>query len=90
MNTLGAEVKRLRIALGMSGAELSRRVKISQPSVFKIENGGGVDSLTLYRLADVLGVTCDYFRPFIDPVAVPLEPVAPVPAPRPQARGKFK
>ena len=74
----------------MSGAELSRRVKISQPSVFKIENGGGVDSLSLYRLADVFGVTCDYFRPFIDPAVVPPEPVAPVPAPRPRPMGKYK
>ena len=85
MSNLGAEVKRLRTCLGMTGAALARRIGVSQPAVFKLEAGGGVDSLTLYRLSDALGVTCDYFRPFIDPstpAPLPtLEPVAP-PTPR--------
>ena len=83
--TLAAEVKRLRALKGLSQQALATAVGISQGAVGHIETGRnlGFDLPTLYRLCDALGVTCDHFRPFIDPP----EPVAP---PRPQARGKRK
>lgn len=68
---LGVEVKRLRTALGLTQKALAEAVGVRQPSLAKVEAGGGVDALTLFRLADALGVRCDHFRPFVDPAAAP-------------------
>jgi transcriptional regulator with XRE-family HTH domain len=43
---LGIAIKRLRKASGLSQEELAARIKIRQPTLSEIENGGGsIDSL---------------------------------------------
>lgn len=39
MSSIGARIKALRIAHGLSGAELARRIGIKAPSLWEIENG---------------------------------------------------
>lgn len=47
-------------ALGLSQAELARRVGVRQPTIFKLTSGGGYGSKHLHRIARELGTTPAY------------------------------
>lgn len=63
----GDEVKRLRVAAGLSQKELAEKVGVSQGAISQLEQGqrtdGGTVSL-LFALCRALGVGCDHFEPF--------------------------
>lgn len=80
--SIGAEIKRLRTEAGLTQTELASLVGIAQPSLVRIEGGGGVSVETLYSLCDVFKLDCNHFRKFIAPAVA-------LPAPE-QARGKRK
>ncbi|MFN8558119.1 MAG: helix-turn-helix transcriptional regulator [Dehalococcoidia bacterium] len=52
---LGEAVRTLRIARGMTQAELAQAIGAHQPSVSRIEGGGNPTLETIGRLADALG-----------------------------------
>lgn len=55
---VGAEVRARRTALGLSIAELARRVEVSAPFISQVEAGRSSMSIpTLYRVAAALGCT---------------------------------
>ena len=57
---LGTKLRAARHALGITLAELARRVNISEEYCGRMERGGGLPSVkTLARLADALGVSLD-------------------------------
>jgi transcriptional regulator with XRE-family HTH domain len=58
MCALFVRVKELRVALGLTQAELADRAGVRRATVSRIENAqvSGIDFSTLERLADVLGV----------------------------------
>ncbi len=59
MSTLGQRIRELRLALGLSQAELARRVRVTQPRISQIERGldhGPLPPRTLGDIADALGV----------------------------------
>ncbi|MFI5023496.1 MAG: mobile mystery protein A [Alphaproteobacteria bacterium] len=65
-------IKAIREALGMSSAQLAKRLKIKQPSVVQIEQSelrGTVQLATLRRVAEALNCTLVY-------ALVPNEPLA--------------
>ena len=49
-------LQELRINQGLSQRRLANLAGVSNTSVWKIEQGGGVNPATLKKLADVLGV----------------------------------
>lgn len=54
---LGARVRELRTAAGLSQSQLARLVGTRQPNIARLEAGGGMPRLeTLQRIADALGV----------------------------------
>lgn len=54
---IGAAVRRERVHIGWSAAELARRAGISKASVSQLESGAGNPSVeTLWSLSDALGV----------------------------------
>lgn len=59
---IGQRIAELRKIKGLSQEELSKRVKISRPSLTQIENGNrNVDIMELQRLSIVLGFSLDEF-----------------------------
>lgn len=50
------KLQELRINQGLSQRRLAELAKVSNTSVWKIEQGGGANPATLKKLADVLGV----------------------------------
>jgi transcriptional regulator with XRE-family HTH domain len=50
------KMQELRINRGLSQRRLADLAGVSNTSVWKIEQGGGVNPATLKKLADVLGV----------------------------------
>ena len=50
------KLRELRINQGLSQRRLADLAGVSNTSVWKIEQGGGVNPATLKKLADVLGV----------------------------------
>lgn len=70
--SIGAEIKRLRTEAGMTQVELAKLAGIAQPSLVRIENGGGVAVETLYALCEVFNLDCNHFRQFVT-----LPPVTP-------------
>lgn len=52
----GSAIEAERLERGYSGAELSRRSGVSQPNLWRIENGQGCTPRTLKKIADALGV----------------------------------
>lgn len=60
---LGQNVRRLRIALGLTQEELAAKVGISRVHLNRIENGVQTPSLEIsFGLADALGVELDSLR----------------------------
>lgn len=56
-------IKAIREALGMSSAQLSKRLKLSQPTVFAMEQSemkGTIQLATLRRIAEALNCTLVY------------------------------
>jgi len=56
-------IKAIREALGMSAAQLAKRLKISQPTVFAVEQSemkGTIQLATLRRIAEALNCTLVY------------------------------
>lgn len=54
---LGQRIRRLRVAAGMTQAELARRTGIHRPNIARVEAGRHTPSLeTLGRLADAMGI----------------------------------
>lgn len=60
---IGENVKRLRVGLGLSQEQLSKRVGISQVAIKKIEAGTTVRSKYLPKIANVLGVPLSAIDP---------------------------
>lgn len=58
--TLGARIDRRRIALGISQAELARRVGIRQSTINSLINGDSRSSRSITQIARVLGTTPSY------------------------------
>jgi transcriptional regulator with XRE-family HTH domain len=62
VNSIGMRVRSLRTARGLGLRELARRTGITASMLSQIERGGVNPSVgTLFRLADCLGTTTDYF-----------------------------
>lgn len=64
MNTIGATIKKLRGAKGLTQEELAEAVNISYQAVSKWENGGSPDLEMLPILANYFGVTIDELMGF--------------------------
>ena len=64
MNTIGATIKKLRGAKGVTQEELAEAVNISYQAVSKWENGGSPDLEMLPILANYFGVTIDELMGF--------------------------
>lgn len=65
--TLGEELKRLREGAGLTQEELAAKVEVTQGMIGNLEAGRRTIGTTklLYKLCDVLGVSCDHFRPHL-------------------------
>ncbi|TNY38079.1 Scr1 family TA system antitoxin-like transcriptional regulator [Thermomonospora catenispora] len=60
---LGRELRRLRVAAGMSGAELARRAGVPQTTVSRVETGRRVsDAEVVVRLLEALGLGAGEFE----------------------------
>src|SRR6185436_9540326 len=58
VNTIAANVRRLRVAAGMSAAGLARESGVARATLAELEAGRGNPTVeTLYGLAKVLGIT---------------------------------
>ena len=55
----GASIMRLRTQSGTSQETLARRLKVSMPTISKMESGRPPDSIDLKMLADYFGVSVD-------------------------------
>jgi ribosome-binding protein aMBF1 (putative translation factor) len=56
--TIGAMVRDLRMAAGLSQTQLAHRAGMTQPALSRLENGGGLPTITvLDRLAHALDAT---------------------------------
>ena len=64
MNTIGATIKKLRSAKGITQEELAEAVNISYQAVSKWENGGSPDLDMLPILANYFGVSIDELMGF--------------------------
>ena len=53
-------IRSLREAHGLTQSELAAKLSITQPAVYRYENGRIPDSETLCKIADIFGVTVDY------------------------------
>ncbi len=53
---IGAQVRAVRIGLGLDQDELARRASVSRGSVSALENGGGSSLSTLVKIAKVLNL----------------------------------
>jgi len=62
MSSIGTRIKSLRINLGLKGAELARRIGISGPALWEIENGEtkSLKASTLVGLVAELHTTSDH------------------------------
>lgn len=67
MSNFGQEIKRLRLASGLTQVELAGKLEVTQGAVASLESGRktGVSVGTLYKLSDALGVKPDHWRPFL-------------------------
>lgn len=74
---LGARLKGVRLATGMSLREVARRLGVSASFVSQMENGKSQPSVaTLYSMAQLLGVSIDeLFSPEPSAVSAPAAPV---------------
>jgi HTH-type transcriptional regulator / antitoxin HipB len=55
---IGAMVRQLRLAAGLSKEELARRARMTQPALSRLEHGGGVPTIAvLDRIAAALNAT---------------------------------
>ncbi len=60
-------IRELREAIGMSQAELARRINVTPPALQKVETGSrGLDQHWMRRIAPVLGVTPADLLPIAD------------------------
>lgn len=58
---VGAQIRKARLAKGLSQAELGKRVRSDGRSISNYERGVSLPSAeAVVRLAEVLGVSCDY------------------------------
>lgn len=62
----GKHLKKLRIEMGITGAELSRRTFIEKSHITRLEKGGDNPTLfTLQKIADALEISmADLFKEF--------------------------
>lgn len=58
--SIGARIRELLAKNGMSGAELARRIGVTQPTISDLLNGRSRSSVHLHAIARVLGTTADY------------------------------
>ena len=58
--TLGDQIRRARVAAGLTQVQLAERLGVAQPNVSAIERGDRPTIQTLIRLADVLGADFSY------------------------------
>jgi transcriptional regulator with XRE-family HTH domain len=56
LRVVGREVRRLRLAAGLSGVELARRAGVPQPTVSRVETGRRVSDAEVVALFSVLGL----------------------------------
>ena len=62
MKTLGDKISKLRVDLGMSQAELARKIDLTPAAVSLLEKNERKPSLdVLGKIAEVLGVSTSYF-----------------------------
>jgi transcriptional regulator with XRE-family HTH domain len=57
MLEIASQVNKARQAAGLSQNELADRAGISRPSVVRVERGDDVNTATLGKIADVLGLS---------------------------------
>ncbi|WP_336662402.1 helix-turn-helix domain-containing protein [Leucobacter sp. USHLN154] len=57
MLEIAKQVNKARQAAGWSQNELADRAGVSRPSVVRVERGDDVNTATLGKIADVLGLT---------------------------------
>lgn len=57
MQVIASQIKMTREAVGWSQHELADRAGVSRPSVARVEAGGDVNTATLRRIAEALGLS---------------------------------
>lgn len=66
MAELGQVIRNARRSRGWSQAELSERARVSRPTVARIEGGDDVNTVTLMKVTEALGVSLE-LRPRASP-----------------------
>lgn len=61
MTTIGARLKQLRLAAGLSQATLGKKASVSQQTIAKIEREGSREPKTLHAIATALSIGYDEF-----------------------------
>lgn len=75
---IGAQIKQLRLAAGMTQRELAQRINVGNTTLSQYENGARVPSDEVkLKIAMVFGVSVDYLLGATDS----REPISPTPAP---------
>ncbi|SDQ22394.1 helix-turn-helix domain-containing protein [Leucobacter chromiiresistens] len=57
MRAIADQIKKAREAAGWSQHELADRAGVSRPSVARVEAGGDVNTVTLRKIAEALGLS---------------------------------
>ena len=75
---IGEKIAALRVAAGMSQADLARKSELSQGTIGKLESGISSGSSHLHRIARALGTTAEYLTGEIDDPSEGASPPVPV------------
>lgn len=60
MSTIGSRVKWAREQAGLSGGQLAKAIKVSQPTIWELENGKSHGTKHLIKIAEVCGVSAKW------------------------------
>ena len=74
LRTLGANIEAARLKTGISLGTLSKLSGVSKGNLSKIEHGGNVTTLCLYRLCWSLGIHPSAVLPAYNPTSVAAMP----------------
>lgn len=57
MHQIAQSIREARLALGLTQEELADQARVSRPSVARVERGDDVNTATLGKIAERLGLT---------------------------------